>query len=66
MWVLYTFAPKKFLGELLSVSPMNHIYIETFCSDFSYIEIWFADQNSKQLVIEIRINLTFAINDSSA
>ena len=45
---------------------MNHIYIETFCSDFSCIEIWFADQNSKQLVIEIRINLTFAINDSSA
>ena len=28
---------------------MNHIYTETFVSEFSYIKIWFTDQNSKPL-----------------
>ena len=50
-------------GQLLTISPTNHIYTETFCSEFSYIEAWFTVQNSISLEIEERINLTFVIND---
>ena len=42
-WVLSTFVPNKSFGQLLSISPKNHIYTETFCSEFSDMEVWFTD-----------------------
>ena len=33
--------------------------IKTFNSEFSYIEVWFTDQNSKPLDIEDKINTTY-------
>ena len=47
--VLHTFVPNKSFGELLYISPKNFIFKKTFNSEFSYIEIWFTDQNSKLL-----------------
>ena len=32
--------------------------LKTFNSEFSYIEVWFADQNSKLLKVEVKINMT--------
>ena len=60
--VLYTFIPNKPFGQLLDISPKNFIYLKTFNSEFSYIEIWFTDQNSKPLEIEDKINITLVIN----
>ena len=60
--VLYTFVPNKLFGQLLVISPKNSIFLKTFISEFSYIEIWFTDQNSKPLVIEGKINITLVIN----
>ena len=34
------------------------IFLKTFDSEFSYIEVWFTDQNSKPLEIEDKINIT--------
>ena len=31
-------------------------------SEFSYIEVWFSDQNSKPMEIEDKINITLVIN----
>ena len=60
--VLYTFVPNKSFGQLLDISPENFIYLKTFDSEFSYIEVWFTDQNSNPLEIEDKINITSVIN----
>lgn len=57
------FVPNKSFGQLLGISPANHIYTETFCSEFSYIELWSTIKNSRSLEKEERINLTLVIND---
>ena len=60
--VLYTFVPNKSFGQLLDISPKNFIFLKTFDSEFSYIEVWFTDQNSKPLEIEDKINIILVIN----
>ena len=60
--VLYTFVPNKSFGQLLDISPKNFIFLKTFNSECSYIEVWFADQNSKPLEIEDKTNITLVIN----
>ena len=37
--VLYTFVPNKTFGQLLEISPENFIFLKTFASKFSYIEV---------------------------
>ena len=59
---LYTFISNKLFGQLLDISPKNFIFLKTFNSEFSYIEVWFTDQNSKPLEIEDKINITLVIN----
>ena len=44
-----TFAPNKLFGKLLDISHKNFIFLKTFDSEFSYIKVWFTDQNSKLL-----------------
>ena len=59
--VLDTLVPNKPFGSLLEISPMSHIFLKTFNSEFQDIEVWFTDQNSQPLDIEDRINLTSVI-----
>ena len=59
--VLYTSVPNKPFGTLLDISPTSHIFLKTFNSEYSEIELWFTNQNSKPLEIEDRINLTMLI-----
>ena len=56
--VLYTFVPNKSFDQLLDISPRYFIFLKTFNSEFSYIEVWFADQNSNPLEIEDKIKIT--------
>ena len=44
--VLYTFIPNKSFVQLLDISPENSIFLKTFLSEFSYIEVWFTGQSS--------------------
>ena len=60
-WVLYTFVPNNPFGSLLDISPANHIFLETFNSEYNEIDVWFTDQNSRPLEIEDRKNLTVVI-----
>ena len=55
---LYTFVPNKSLGQLLDISPKNLKFLKTLDSAWSYIEIWFTDQNSNPLEIEHKVNIT--------
>ena len=60
--VLYTFISNKLFDQLLDISNKNLIFLKTFNSEFSYIEVWYTDQNSKSLEIEDKINITLVIN----
>ena len=57
--VLYIFVHNKSFGQLLDISPKNFTFLKTFNSEFSSIKVWFSCQNSKLLVIEDKINITF-------
>ena len=59
LWVLYKFVPNKLLSQLLD---KNFIFLETFNSDFSCVEVWFTDQNSKSLEVEDKINITLVFH----
>ena len=56
--VLYTFVPNKSFGQFLDISPKRFIFLKTFDSNFSYIEVWFTDQNYKPLETEDKINIS--------
>ena len=58
---LYKFVPKKSFGQLLDISSEYVVFLKTFNSEFSYIEVWFTEQNSKLLKIEGKINITLVI-----
>ena len=60
--VLYAFVPNKSFGQLLDISPKDFIFLKIFDSEFSYIEVWFIDQNSKLLEIEDKINVTLFVD----
>ena len=60
--VLYTFVPNKSFGQFLDISQKIFIFLKSFNSEFSYIKVWFTDQNSKPLGIENKINITLLIN----
>ena len=60
--VLYTFVLNKSFGQLLGVSPENLIFLKLFNSEFTYIEVWFTDQNSKPLEIEDKTSITLVVN----
>ena len=59
--ILYTFVPNEPFGSLLEISPLNHIFLKTFISEFQEIKVWFTYQTSKPLEVEDKINLTMII-----
>ena len=62
--VLFTFVPNKRYGQLMSISPNSLIFLKTMNTEFSKIEIWFADQNNNSLEIEDNVNISLTSNTS--
>ena len=60
--VLYTFIPNKQFGQLLDISPKNLIFLNICDSEFSNIEVWSTDQNSKPIEKEDIKNFILALN----
>ena len=61
---LHTLISNNFFDQLLDILPKAFIFLKVFNSEFLYIEVWFADQNSKSLKIEDKISITLAIKYS--
>ena len=59
--VSYTFTSNKTFGQLLDMSPKTYT-LKVYNSEFSYIQVWFTDQNSQLLEIEVKINIPLVIN----
>ena len=62
--VLFTFAPNKQYGQLISISPHSLIFLKTMNTEFSEIDIWFIDQNNNALEIKDNVNISLIINTS--
>ena len=56
--VLFTFVPNKQFGQLITIIPHSLAKLKTTNSEFSFIEIWFTDQNNRPLEIEDNVNIT--------
>ena len=59
--VLFTFVSNKQFGQLINISPHSLTMLSTTNTEFSFIEVWFTDQNSEPLEIEDNVNLTLII-----
>ena len=59
--VLFTFVPNKQFGQLINTVPHSLTMLGTTNTEFSFIEVWFTDQNGKPLEIEYNVNLTLII-----
>ena len=59
--VLITFVPNNQLGQLINISPHSLAMLSTINTEFSSIEVWFTDQNTKPLEIEDNVNMTLII-----
>ena len=54
--VLFTFVANKELGQLITITPHSPSMLKTTNAGFSFIEIWFTDQNNRP--IEDNVNIT--------
>ena len=59
--VLFTFVPSKKYSQLITVSPHSLIMLKTVNTEFSFIEIWFTDQDNRPLEIEDSVNTSLII-----
>ena len=59
--LLFTFVPNKKYGQLITVSPETLIMLKTVNTEFSFIEVWFTDQDNKALEIDDSVNISLII-----
>ena len=59
--VLFTFVSNKQFGQIINISQHSLTMLGTTNTEFSFIEVWFTDQNSEPLEIEDNVNLTLII-----
>ena len=59
--VLFLFVPNKQFRQLINISPHSLTMMNTVNTEFSSVEVWFTDQASKALEIEVNVNLTLII-----
>ena len=59
--VLFNFVPNKQFRQLINISPHSLTMLGTTNTEFSFIEVWFTDQNSESLETEGNGILTLII-----
>ena len=59
--VVFTFVLNKKHGQLMTVSPHLLIMLKTNNTEFSFIEIWFTDQDNRPLEIEDSVNISLIV-----
>ena len=56
--ILFTFVLSKQFRQLFNISPHPLTMLGTTNTEFSFIEVWFTDENSEPIEIEDNVNLT--------
>ena len=59
--VLFTYVPNEQFYQLITTTPHSPRMLKTTNAEFSFIEIWFTDQNNRPLEIEDNVNITLII-----
>ena len=59
--ILFAFVPNKQFGQLITIAPYSLTMLNTTNTELSSTEVWFIDQNSKQLEIEDNVNMILII-----
>ena len=59
--VLFTFVQNKQFGQLIIITRYSSKMLKTTNAEFSFIEIWFTDQNNRSLEIKDNVNITLII-----
>ena len=59
--VLYSFVPYKQFGQLITVERQSLIMLKTASAEFSFIEVWFTNQNNEPLEIEDSVNIILIV-----
>ena len=62
--VLFAFVPNKQFGKVITIIPHSPTMLKTTNAEFSFIEIWFINQNNRPLEIEHNVNITLIIGTS--
>ena len=62
--VLFTFVTNKRFGQLITITPHSPTTLQTTIAEFSFIEIWFTNQDNRPLEIEDNVNITLIIGTS--
>ena len=62
--VLITFVPNRQFSQVITITPHSLTVPKTANAEFSFIEIWFTDQNNRPIDIEYNVNITFIIGIS--
>ena len=58
---MFTFVPNKQFGQLINIALHSLTMLNATNTEFSFVEVWFTDQNSKQLEIENNVKMTLII-----
>ena len=56
--VLFTFVPNKQFGRLITIAPHSPTMLKTTNAEFSFIKVWFTNQNNRPLEIKDYVNIT--------
>ena len=59
--VLSTFVLNKQFWQLITIVPRSLTVLKTTNVEFSFIEVWFTDQNNRPLEIEYNVNIILMI-----
>ena len=59
--VLFTFVPNKQFGQLITIAPQILTMLKTTIAEFSFIEVWFTDQNNRLLKTEDNVNISLIL-----
>ena len=62
--VLFTFVSNKQFGQVITITLHSPTMLKTMNAQFSFIEIWLADQNNRPLEKEDNVNITLIIGIS--
>ena len=58
--LLFSFVANKQFGQLINISSYSLKMLNAINRNFSFIDVWFTDQNSRPVEIEDNINMHFA------
>ena len=59
--VLLSFVPNKKPRQLINILQQSPIVMNTVNAEFSYVAVWFTNQNNEGIEIEDIVNLTLII-----